>query len=84
MTTLHTELTPIHVQAGSPRWLTIIRDAALAVAAVLISLALIYCYVMVQRAGNALEEIGNSNTSTSEVNEYGVPCDTPGVVCNGG
>jgi hypothetical protein len=52
---------------GSPRWLQIVRDALLSVAALLFVAGFIWAAVAVNRAGDALSELGD--TSTSE------PCD---------
>jgi len=62
----------------SPRWLLIARDALLSIAALLLIVSWVYAVVAVNRVGNALDEIGNTS-STSAPTDPGLPtCDYAG------
>jgi hypothetical protein len=75
--TAHTEQGPVYTvevkPAHSPRWLQIVRDALLSVAALLFIVGAVWLAVAVNQAGDALSELGDTSSTSEMCTDPNVP-----------
>jgi hypothetical protein len=62
---------------GSPRLLQIIRDVLLSLMALLVSAAIIWAAVAVNRAGDAFSELGDTGSTSETCTDPNVPWCVP-------
>jgi hypothetical protein len=63
----------VALNGGSPRWLQIVRDALLSVAALLFIVGAVWLAVAVNQAGDALSELGDTSSTSEMCTDPNVP-----------